>query len=1046
MLTLVHGNRLEMLADLLVARLGDDPPPPLVPEVVVVQSGGMARWLSLRLATGLGVAANVRFRLPAAFLWETFRALLPDVPASSPLEPRVTVWHLRAVLTGLEGAPFGPVHDYLRDADERGCHELAARLADLFDQYLVYRPQWITRWEAGEGDDWQAALWRRVVARTTEPHRARVQAAALRALSSGPPRSRLPARVSLFGIPTLPPAELEAFRRLADHVDVHLFRPSPSRHYWDPPRSQQPATAAEPGHPLLASLGKQGRDFLDLLLRTRAPHREEEAYVEAGDDSLLHAFQTDLLTLREREGRLPVSRDDRSLQVHVCHGPMREVEVLHDQLHWLFEHHPDLTPADVVVMTPDIDAYAPCIEAVFGGTQGARRIPFTVADRSLRAESPLVEAFLELLDLRGSRYEADRLLALLDTPAVHRRFGIAAGDLDLVQRLVRESAVRWGVDRAMRAKLGVPASPEYTWRYGLDRLLLGFALPGDDRRLRDGVLPCDAVEGSDAQVLGRFVTFVDAASALEESLAAPRSMAAWADTLGDVLARFIEPDESEAETMQAVRTAILDLADAAARAGYAEPVSLELVRVLLRDALEQPRPRGGFLAGGVTFCAMVPMRSIPFEVVCLIGMNDGSFPRARQPLSFDLMAAEGSEPGDRSRRDDDRYLFLEAIASARRSLYLSYVGRGIRDNAPIPPSVVVSELTDAIARGFDASDVVTVHPLQAFSQRYFTGTASRRLVSYSTELCEASRRRRHGRTVTRLVEARLPDAPAAAYALDVERFLGFFANPTAYLLRERLGVRLAEAAQPVERREPFVLDGLAAYKVRTELLARRSEPVERALLLQELRARGLMPLGQVGAVEIGRQEAVVEEFAARLAAATSGEPLETIPLEPPLVLGRVRLGGELRDVARDGVIAYRIADPKAKDELLLWIRHLLLHVRRPRAEGWQSTWLGKKNAIVFRAVDDARKHLLDLAEVFHEGLHRLLPLFPRTSLAWLRSSGRKLEDARHTWEGDDFSGGESDDPHLAYAWRDVDPLDQEFERLAQLVMGPLDEHCSEEKT
>jgi exodeoxyribonuclease V gamma subunit len=1060
-LTLVHGNRLEVLADRLVARLGEVPPPPLVPEVVIVQSTGMARWLSLRLARSLGIVANVRFRLPAAFLWDTFRMLLPGVPASSPLEPRVAVWHLRAILGQLEDGPsdlFTPLHDYLRGADERGRHELAARIADLFDQYLVYRPQWITCWETGEGDHWQAALWRRLVARTGEPHRARVQAAALRALATSTPPGALPARVALFGIPTMPPAELEAFRRLADHTDVHIFRLSPSRHYWDPPRTQQAAMAPEPGHPLLASLGRQGRDFLDLLLRTRAPEREEEAYVEPGDDSVLHAIQTDLLTLRERHGRMPVAADDRSLQVHVCHGPVREVEVLHDQLHWLFEHHPDLTPADVVVMTPDIDAYAPCIEAVFGGAQGARRIPFTVADRSLRAESPLVESFLGLLDLRGSRYEADRLLALLDTPAVHRRFGLAAGDLELAQRLVRESAVRWGVDAAMRERLGLPAAPEHTWRFGLDRLLLGFALPSGDRRLREGVLPCDAVEGSDAQVLGRLVTFVDTAAALEETLAAPRSMAAWAVTLTEVLTRFIAPDEDEARAVHAVRATLLDLADDATRAGHGAPVPLELVRVLLRRELERPAPRGRFLAGGVTFCAMVPMRSIPFEVVCLIGMNDGSFPRARQPPSFDLMAAGAPEPGDRSRRDDDRYLFLEAVASARRCFYVSYVGRGIRDNMPIPPSVVVSELLDTVARGFDARDVVTVHPLQAFSPRYFSGTDSPWLVSYSAELCEASRRRGHGqgtgRPVTRLVEARLPDAPPDAYALDLARFLDFFANPTAYLLRERLGVRLAEAAQPVERREPFALDGLAAYAVRTELLARRSagtvsrtapsEPPKRDELLRELRARGLMPLGQVGAVELGRQEAVVEEFAQRLAAVTTGERPETLRFEP-LAIGRLRLAGELRDVARDGVIAYRIADPKARDELQLWIRHLLLHVLRPRADGWRSTWLGRKNAVVFAAVDDAGARLAALADVFAEGLHRLLPLFPRTSLAWCKAPRRKLEHARRAWEGDDFLDGENADPYLAYAWRDVDPLDAEFERIAAQVMGPLAEHRSEEK-
>ena len=737
-----------------------------------------------------------------------------------------------------------------------------------------------------------------------------------------------------------------------------------------------------------------------------------------------------MLTLRAGDGRIAIAPDDRSIQVHVCHGPMREVEVLYDQLLWLFEQHPDLTPADVVVMTPDIDAYAPAIEAVFGGAAGPRRIPFTIADRSLRADSPLVEAFLGLLDLPDSRYDADRLLTLLEAPAVHRRFGIASGDLDLVQRLVTESAVRWGVDAASRARLGLPAVAEHTWRFGLDRLLLGFSVPSGDARLLEGVLPCDAVEGSDAQVLGHLGAFVEAAASLRESLAAPRGLAAWGASLAEVLDRFVDAAEDDAETVQALRGVLQRLADDAGRAGYDAPVSLALVRVLLRRELEQPINTGRFLTGGVTFCAMVPMRSIPFDVVCLVGMNDGSFPRTRQPVSFDLMA-DHPERGDRSRRDDDRYLFLEAIVSARRCLYLSYVGRGIRDNAPIPPSIVVSELLDAVragirrrrvpggdrasAAGRSARATSRAPPSRASSA---TPPSCARRVACGG--CARSRRDASWRGGFRM-------RPAEEASVDLDGFLRFFANPTARLLQRRLGVRLTEAELPPLRREPFVLDGLGRYVVRNELLARQiraagDDP------LRALRAGGLLPYGRVGDVELVRQRAVVEEFAERLLTLTGGEALESIALD--LQLGALRLEGALHGVARDGVIDHRLAEPKASDQLSLWIRHLVLHVARPRSGGWRSVWLGTR-AVVFEPVADARSHLDALAAVYREGMQRLLPFFPKSALAWCEATRAKLDAAHAKWDGNDFVDGESAEAHLLYAWREVDPIGAEFERLAR---------------
>ena len=372
-------------------------------------------------------------------------------------------------------------------------------------------------------------------------------------------------------------------------------------------------------------------------------------------------------------------------------------------------------------MTPDIETYAPYIEAVFGTSEP--RIPFNISDRSAEHESTLAATFMALLELAGSRYDANRVLAILDEPSVQRRFGLAEGDLDTINGWVRESQIRWGIDGAHRASFGLPATHEHTWRFGLDRLLLGYALPAGNERLFAGVLPYDEIEGSGGEVLGRFQSFAEAAIALDAQLAPTRSIAQWAELLHGMLARFFEPTEDREYELEAVRSAITALQTETRAARYTGAVPLAVIKSALRERLEVPGR--AFLSGGVTFCAMVPMRSLPFEVVCMIGMNDGAFPRMRRPFGFDLMA-DDFRKGDRSRRDDDRYLFLESMLSARRCLYVSYTGRHIRDDSVIPPSVLVSELLDHIAQGLDAGidvreHLVTVHPLQAFSPALLPG-------------------------------------------------------------------------------------------------------------------------------------------------------------------------------------------------------------------------------------------------------------------------------------------------------------------------------------
>lgn len=1045
MLTVHQSNRLDALVEALATVTREPLGSPFASEVIVVQSRGVARWLSLQLADSTGICANVRFPFPTAFAWELYRSVCGGLAEQSAWDPEVLTWRILGLLPELESMPrFSPVKGYVRgDALRR--FELAARLAVLFDEYLVYRPDWITGWEQGKADHWQAELWQRLVQDAGAQHRAALHDELRRALALPSATAAVPQRISIFGAPALPPILLELFTALGRVTDVHLFVQNPCREYWGDIAPQgdiarrllaRKADAAylETGNSLLASLGKQGRDFFDLLTGMGGEGLEEhDIFVDPGRETLLASIQSDILSLEERtHANAPAAADDPSLRIHSCHSAMREVEVLHDQLLSLFSRWPDLEPSDVVVMTPDIESYAPYVEAVFATAEP--HIPFNISDRSSEQESTLAATFMALLELRGSRYDANQVLAILDEAAVRRRFRLGEGDVETVRGWVRDSQIRWGIDGAHRGSFGLPATYEHTWRFGLERLLLGYALPGGNEKLFGSILPYDEIEGSLGAVLGRFASYAERAIALDGSLAGTKPVARWCALMQDILADFFDAPEERAIELEAVRAAIAAIEREARAARYTGPVPLPVVIDVLRARLDVPGR--AFLSGGVTFCAMVPMRSLPFEIVCMIGMNDRAYPRVRRRDSFDLIA-DDFRKGDRSRRDDDRYLFLESILNARRCLYVSYTGRHIREDTVMPPSVLVSDLLD-YAAGADIrarERLVTAHPLQAFSRRYFTVDDT--LFSYSETLARAAAVAGRGsREPEAFLTTPLPSPELEARTVDLDTLIRFFRNPAKHLFEQRLKVRLETPEEELEAREPFRLEGLSLFDLKQRLLGLNLRKVPHDGLAIA-RAGGDLPHGGMGEALYAAEAEIVGRVARTLAPLLPGTVAEPHHFE--LRAGEVTLTGTLANLGASGMVDYRMSSTNVPLRIRAWIRHLALNTFAPPGVGRVSRCVTQQCVLTFQPVPDARERLAELVGLYWKGLHRPLHFFPRT--AWARAQGESESKVHTIWEGskydEDAPPGECGDPYFELAFRGTNPLDTEFEEAALAMFTPM---------
>ena len=1101
MLHVHRSERADLLVDVLAEVLGAPLPDPMVAEVVSVPTRGVERWLTQRLSHRLGcspdrqdgVAANIDFPFPGTLVGNVISVASGRDARDDPWVPERAVWPLLDVIdANLADPRLSTLSKHLGSAspkrDDGALVRFAAarHLADLYDRYSVHRPDMVRQW-ASPGPDvdatldplgrhrWQAHLWQLLRARIGEPSPAERLAEAVEAVAGSPELLDLPARVSLFGLTRLAPSYLAVLQALASARDVHLFLLHPSGALWDAiARDPRPVpddlarrddwTEASPANGLLKSWGRDARE-MQLVLAAHGAVGGEYRPVDGGAGTapatLLQRIQRGI----RANAALPTpgSGDletldpaDTSLRLHSCHGRYRQVEVMREAVLHILADDPTLEPRDVIVMCPDVEAFAPMIEAVFGCPDAddagpddtGRQLRVRLADRSLRQTNPLLGVAATLLELAGSRLAASEVLDLAGRDPVRRRFGFDDDQLAQVDRWVKDAGARWGLDAEHRDRWKLGALRENTWEAGMDRLMLGVTMAEDDNRLFGATLPLDDVPSGDVDLAGRFAEFVARLGTAVRHLQGRKPIGDWCRVLADATETLSRAATEESWQLTQMRRLLDDAASEASAGGsprgpaYPEAgrptLVLPEVRSLLAHRLRGRPTRANFRTGDMTVCTLVPMRSVPHRVVCLLGLDEGVFPRHAERDGDDIIAAE-PRVGDRDPRSEDRQLLLDAVLAATDHLVITYSGRDERTNHKRPPAVPIAELLDAVDRTVTAPDgmlrardaVVSEHPLQSFDPRNFLRGGPPADTPWGFGQLElAGARSMAGGALPRepFLDGPLPDR--GSDVINLESLVRFFRHPAQAFLRERLGVFVAgDIGDEDEPRDslPIDLDGLEKWSVGDRMLRARirGAAVEDAVTSE--RARGILPpshLADDAVAEISSTAERLAEWLEKLAPGTTGRNSEDINLELPD--GRLLLG-TVPGVASGFLVNAVYSRLAPKHRLDAWIRFLALCACRPgelhsavtvgrsprpsdqRPAATVITWGMQDPDEIARA---ARAQIVDLVRLYERGMAEPLPLYCCTSLAWAqaqRAGGDAFAEASAEWEGGYQRTGEGED-------------------------------------
>ncbi|MFZ2176347.1 MAG: exodeoxyribonuclease V subunit gamma, partial [Rhodococcus sp. (in: high G+C Gram-positive bacteria)] len=1027
--------------------------------------------LGSRPALADGVAANIEFPSPARLVDYALAAATGLTADDDPWHQSRVLWALLEVIDRCLGEPWCAVlakhlgHGW-SERDPEGYrsgrrYSTAAHLTDLFRSYGAQRPTMIVDWTAGRNTDgtggtldedlvWQAELWRRLRECIGDPSPAERLDTACARLREDPDLVDLPNRLSLFGPTRLATDQLSVLSALSANRDVHLWVPHPSPAMWSTLAWRDPVAARADDqsalavrHPLLSSLA---RDVRELEARLGGLDIEDVYHGGApAPDTVLGRLQSDI-----RDDRAPAQpnssiRPDKTVQVHACHGPARQVEVLRECLLHLFEDDPTLEPRDVLVMCPDVESYAPLIRAAFGqdvlGHPG-HRLRVRLADRALHQTNPVLAVVSALLDLADARVTASQVLDLAAAAPVRRKFRFGDDDLERIREWATESGARWGIGTRQRAAFGLGDFPQNTFTTALDRILLGAAADESEGEWLALALPLDDVDSNDIDLTGRLAEFIDRLDVSLRGLHGPQTVAAWSHALSRALDLLV--DVSPGDSWQPIQ-ARRELG-AALENGGESVLQLADIRAMLGNRLAGRPTRANFRTGELTVCTMVPMRSVPHRVVVLLGLDDEVFPRGVSVDGDDVLA-RNPLLGERDSRSEDRQLLLDAVMSASEKLLLFYTGADPVTGSTRPPAIPLSELLDAVAAtvgGDSVGNVVTRHPLQPFDARNFS---TARPFSFDRAALAGARAAQRPPAAERaFLSGPLPSADREA--VDLADLVAFLVHPTQAFLRQRLGLRVPGEDEDIADALEVAPGPLTRWDLGQRMLVARLSGVDLADFRAAEWRRGTLPPYKLGENVLGGIEHAVEALVAAGSQVHVGRA-ETVDVDVDLGSGR-RLTGTVGGVHGTVIARTTFSRLAAKHRLEAWAQ--LLAVAASGCEGeWTAvtTGRGSYSRPTWRSTltvpEDPLAQLIRLVELRDEGLDRPLPVATGATATYAerRSRGSSVEDAfeaaRKEW-GSEF--GDSKDRHIAYLYGPAPSINvlgdaNTFDEYAARLWAPL---------
>ena len=723
MLTIYRSNKAEWLAEILGQELRINPPKITEEVDIIVSTWPTSRWLSEKISKVNKINALVKYPFPGTYLKKLVRIIIGVNPnEKDPWEKSNIVWNILELLPELmKSKEADIIRNWKEIIEEENGHinlnswDLANNIAEIFDDYILYRPEIIKQWlnkktnktpkeiSVNKNILWQEILFNLLHEKINkDPFCIQAEKAIKRLKKDDISKHDYPKNLYIYGLSSLAPLQIDLIQALSKVINIKIYLLSPCndlwqrcearrlkfRNTWNTPPDRQWLLESPR---LEAFLGRMGAEFQQLLegsgeyqLGTR---NEEDIFSLSADiatnkgniPTLLEQLQQELL-LTKSENTLTKEKSDRSILFLKSPGKYRQVELIRDHILHLLANDKKLQPRDILIMTPQVDSYAPIIASVFNNIDhNSIQLPWIITDRSQEDKIGLTHFLLNLLEISAYRLSASTFENVLTNPALQKQQNISIDEVSNIIRSLQSAGFTWGLDSSERF-----GEETHSLCWCLERFLLGLVLQDDPINGVTNISPySDNISYTELKktwgILSKLCNYVDA-------IRRKRTCKEWTTLITSLLKDFFGDGGEWAWEEQQLLTIVNNWGLIANNCEL--EIDCLVVKDIITKALSSTNGKFGHRTGRITISALEPMRAIPHQIIVVMGLESKTFPRIDNRKSFNLLEKK-RELGDPNQYDKDRYSLLEALISTRQNLLLSWNSKDEKTGEDLePPSPI----------------------------------------------------------------------------------------------------------------------------------------------------------------------------------------------------------------------------------------------------------------------------------------------------------------------------------------------------------------------